>query len=303
MNFLGVALVAAIILGLIGAAFLIVWIFGKGFSNPSKKRVALAAFLFYISIFGSGLSVITTPPEIVQTDYSEPFSYSREILKEKDVQRSEALHTLLVSVGMNDPQGFIFQDTPRIKDKTRNIWVQPSTDYYLLHYEEKVVPSLVQVPIEWIATDKVLEQKAIEFLQVPQENSSLVEASVQRSTGHFSDMLELVIKVYDPNSEDMVLIALAYNEETGFAQFVNIVYTTINYSYDKPSLVYMEVAYYPFVENFIFGAAIFVSMAAFALAIVVPIAIFASMEGSLFHKLLNGNEKKGHPFLSEENSE
>ena len=290
-----------IIIVLFGLPYVIVWIYSKGKSTPSPKKVAFVIFLCYAFLFLGSISMAVTTPSFLQTDYSKPFSYSREILEEKDLTKARNLHELLLSTGIQDPQGFLFMDGTNTRDIVREIWVEPTEEYYLLHYKNQTFPTLLQVPTDWLNTPTTLETKFRDFLQIPQEKKGWIEVKSGVSTGHFREMVGVDIRVYDPTSDGMILIAFAYNNQTGFADFVNILYTTVDYSDHEPSPIFLEIAYVPLIQNTLGSLSFFLIPVIFVLGLVAPLSIFFVPENNLIYRLLHGKESdKENKMLGQE---
>ncbi len=268
--------------------FLVFWGIKRQRSRPSRGKIALVLFMVYTFFFGISLQFMVNPP--VKVNYSTPFDYERVVLKEKDLQTSENLHDKMIKMGMNDPQGFIFVDKPGTGEIRRKIWLESTESFYKLHYGNSTVSTLLQVHLGWLKDVDTLRGKFDEFLNVSQGNESYVNIVVNQLDD--GKTIRVSIKIRDPESDGMVWIVFDYGKK-GIAS-VSIIYATNDYSFDKPSKVYLEVSY-SIIQDEIIDLGSFVGIVtSFCLAIGLPIVIHSAPKNSYIGRIFENENNKSH---------
>ena len=158
----------------------------------------------------------------------------------------------MASYNFTDPLSFLYDDIPHEGFGTsRTIEIVQSnvvnSSNYYLNTSGDLKPTLLKINASLTRYEQrdALHEYAINFLNPDSKNiSGLLSVEVEnRIPALGKTYRELIIRIYDNETTNMVLIDLSYDLNTGFAETVNVVYTTSDYSFDKVSTVYLETFY------------------------------------------------------------
>ncbi len=226
----------------------------KIWKEPAVLRASVLLFLLFGAEAAISASVFLTPP---QKDFTRPTTYTYEPLNSANpttnLTRADQLHKMLTQSGIHDPLGLMFADYPSNHTKERNIQVDPAKPYYRLKNKNLNIPTLIQVPINWLQNFTLLKVKAETFLQIPPENASRIKLYVYQNGSVFDSRVNLKIRVTDVKTNDIALVLLSYNLKTGFADMVNLIYAGNVYNPNKTDKLYAGSVYTLSTESFIRG--------------------------------------------------
>lgn len=259
ITFLDIAtfLIIAVLIALVIPYVVITNIFTK---MPTKKPTLLG--LVFLILFFSTLLLGSEylASNIPKTDLSQPFNYTGanigevgdQATRDANFDQANSLHNKIVSYNFTDPLSFLYEDSPHKGfDTSRTLEiVQTHTVAYSNYYINNTTglqPTLLKINASLTPLEKSSELKsyATSFLNPEMKNiSGILSLDVENRVPALGKTYrELIIRIYDNESTNMMLIDISYDLETGFAEMVNVVYATSAYSFDSPSTVYLETYY------------------------------------------------------------